>query len=324
MTLSRRQLLHGLALSPLAAAGSASWAQDKFPARPMEMIVPWGPGGGADTVGRMVARWFESDLGGTMAVLNAPGATGVIGLSKLLQTPPDGHNMGIMTSDTLMIIGVTPKTLKASDLVTLGVLSRQPSGLFVKTDSRFKTWMDVVAEARAKPGAVSVATTGPGSPDDASIDYLQTKGLKLTNVAYGKPGERYASVLGGHVDLLFEQAGDIKGHLDGKTLRPLLFFTAQREPAPFADVPVAGELGYDFLPPQMRAVVVRADTDPKRVALLAASLDRYAASKDYAAYLKDQLAAPDSYISANATAAFMAQDVAAMKRVHALLPTAAR
>ena len=85
MTLSRRQLLHSLALSPLAAAGSASWAQDKFPARPMEMIVPWGPGGGADTVGRMVARWFESDLGGTMAVLNAPGATGVIGLSKLLQ-----------------------------------------------------------------------------------------------------------------------------------------------------------------------------------------------------------------------------------------------
>jgi hypothetical protein len=114
MTISRRQLLKGLALSPLAAAGSASWSQDKFPARPMEMIVPWGPGGGADTVGRMVARWFESDLGGTMAVLNAPGATGVIGLSRLLQTPPDGHNMGIMTSDTLMVIGVTPKTLKAA------------------------------------------------------------------------------------------------------------------------------------------------------------------------------------------------------------------
>lgn len=324
MTISRRQLLQGLTLSPLAAAGTASWAQDKFPARPMEMTVPWGPGGGADTVGRMVARWFESDLGGTMAVLNAPGATGVIGLSKLLQAPPDGHNLGIMTSDTLMVIGVTPKTLKAADLVTVGVLSRQPSGLFVKTDSRFKSWADVVAEARAKPGAVSVATTGPGSPDDASIDYLQTKGLKLTNVAYSRPGERYAAVLGGHVDLLFEQAGDIKGHIDGKTMRPLLFFTAQRVAAPFADVPVAGEMGYDFLPPQMRAVVVRADTPAQRVALLSASLDRFAAGREYANYLRDQLALPDSYVAAAAAPAFIAGDLELMKRLHALLPPGAK
>ena len=323
MNPTRRTLLQTLALG--ACAPSAVWAQERFPARPMELVVPWGPGGGADTIGRLVARWLEADLNaGSVPVVNTPGATGVIGLSKLLQAPPDGHNMGILTSDTLMVIGIAPKTLKASDLMALAVLSRQASGLFVKNDSRFRTWADVVAEARAKPGAVSVATTGPGSPDDASIDYLQTKGLKLTTVAYGKPGERYASVLGGHVDLLFEQAGDIKGHIDGRMLRPLLFFTAQREPAPFTDVPVAGELGYDFLPPQMRALVVRADTDPRRVALLSASLDRYAASRDYAAYLKDQLAAPDSYVTASATAAFMAQDVAAMRRVHALLPTAAR
>lgn len=323
MTPTKRTLLQALALG--AAAPRHLWAQERFPSRPMEMMVPWGPGGGADTIGRLVARWLEADLGaGSVPVVNTPGATGVIGLSKLLQAPPDGHNLGILTSDTLMVIGLAPKTLKASDLLALGVMSRQASGLFTKTDSRFRTWADVVAEARAKPGAISVATTGPGSPDDASVDYLQTKGLKLTPVAYGKPGERYASVLGGHVDLLFEQAGDIKGHLDGRTLRPLLFFTAQREPAPFGDVPVAGELGYDFLPPQLRAVVVRADTDPRRVALLSASLDRYAASKDYNTYLKDQLAAPDSYVPASATAAFMAQDVAAMKRVHALLPAAPR
>ena len=325
MTTTRRSTLKALTLASLALTGHWAAAQDRAATRPMEMMVPWGPGGGADTIGRIVARWLESDLGvGSVPVVNTAGATGVIGLSKLMQSPSDGHNLGIMTSDTLMVIGLAPKTLKAADLIALAVLSRQASGLFVRNDSRFKSWADVVAEARAKPGTVSVATTGPGSPDDASIDYLQTKGLKLTNVAYAKPGERYAAVLGGHVDLLFEQAGDIKGHLDGRSMRPLLFFTAQREAAPFADVPVAGELGYDFLPPQMRAVVVRADTDPRRVALLSASLDRFAASRDYATYLRDQLAAPDSYVPAASTPAFIAQDIAAMKRVYALIPAPAK
>lgn len=325
MKTTRRSTLKGLAFASLALTGSWVTAQDRPASRPMEMMVPWSPGGGADTIGRLVARWLESDLGvGAVPVVNTAGATGVIGLSKLLQTPPDGHNLGIMTSDTLMVIGLAPKTLKAADLMTLAVLSRQASGIYARADSRFKSWADVVAEAKARPGVVSVATTGPGSPDDASIDYLQTKGLKLTNVAYAKPGERYAAVLGGHVDLLFEQAGDIKGHQDARTLRPLLFFTAQREAAPFGDVPVAGELGYDFLPPQMRAVVVRADTDPRRVSQLAASLDRFSASREYATYLKDQLAAPDSYVPAARTAAFLAQDIAAMKRLHALLPTAPR
>lgn len=321
---SRRSVLKGVAATALLGARGFAAAQDKFPARPMEMMVPWGPGGGADTLGRMAARWIETDLGGSMPVVNTAGATGVIGLTKLLHAPPDGHNLGIMTSDTLMVVALQPKGLKAGDLTALAVLSRQPSGLFVRSDSRFKTWADVVAEARAKPGGISVATTGPGSPDDASIDCLQAKGLKLTNVAYGKPGERYAAVLGGHVDLLFEQAGDIKVHLDAKSLRPLLFFMAQRVAAPYADVPVAGEMGYDFLPPQMRAIVVRADTDPKKAALLAASLDRFAASRDYAGYVKDQLALPDSYVAAAKTPAFLAQDVAVMKRVNALLPPAAK
>lgn len=322
MTRTMRWLSRGLAAAAFLSAALLAGAQDKFPARNMEMMVPWGPGGGADTIGRLVARWLETDLGATAPVVNTAGATGVIGLSKLMQAPNDGHNLGILTSDTLMAIGINPKTLKAADLVPLAVLSRQPSGLFIRSDSRFKSWSDVVAEATAKPGTVSVATTGPGSPDDASIDYLATKGIRITAVAYSKPGERYAAVLGGHVDLLFEQAGDIKVHLDAKSMRPILFFMQQRVAAPFAEVPVAGELGYDFLPPQLRAVVVRSDIDPKKSALLAASLDRFAASKEYAAYLKDQLALPDSYVAAAAAPAFLGQDLTSMKRVFALLPSA--
>ncbi|MDB5999466.1 MAG: hypothetical protein JWP52_1165 [Rhizobacter sp.] len=316
--------LAGLVGLAFALASPLSQAADKYPARTMEMMVPWGPSGGADTLGRLVARWIEADLKATMPVVNTPGAGGAIGLGKLVHAPADGHNLGVLTSDTVLLAMVEPQRLKLTDIMLLAVLTRQPSGFFVKADSPLKSWADVVAAAKADPGSISVATTGANSPDDLGVAHLDSKGIKMTSVAFAKPGERYAAVLGGHVNLLFEQAGDVKAYLDAKTMRPLLFFAAQRLPAPFADVPVSGEFGYDTLPSQVRAVVVKSDTDPAAVALLSASLDRFATSPGYTQYLRDQLAAPDSYVPTARTAALLAKDMDSLKRMLSALPPAAK
>jgi len=82
---------------------------------------------------------------------------------------------------------------------------RQPSGLFARTDGPYKAWSDVVAAAQGNPGGVTVAITGPNSPDEATVNYLAGKGIRMTNVPYARPGERYTAVLGKHVDLLYEQ-----------------------------------------------------------------------------------------------------------------------
>jgi tripartite-type tricarboxylate transporter receptor subunit TctC len=306
------------ALAALSLAAPAA-AQDKYPSRPLELIVPWGPGGGADVLGRSVARWLETDLKNSTPVINMPGATGMIGLGKLVANPADGHTVAVLTGDTAMTMATTPTAqVKSSEIDVLGVMVRQPSGLFVKYDSRFKTWDDVVAAARANPGAINVATTGANSPDEFSLAVLATKGVKLTAVGYAKPAERYASVVGGHVELLYEQAGDIKGQLDGKALRPILFFAKERLPAPFADIAVSSEHGYDVLLPQFRAIVARAGTDPRRIAALVASLERFSQSAEYATYLKDQLALPDSFIAASSAQAFLRQEFDAMQKVMAL------
>lgn len=302
----------------LALTATFTAAADKYPARMMEMMVPWGPGGGADGIGRLVARWLESDLKITMPVVNMPGAGGAIGLGKLVHAPADGHNLGVLTSDTVLFATLEPGKLKMADLTPLAVLTRQPSGLFVRSDSRFKTWADVIAESRTKP--ISVATTGPNSPDDLAVAHLDSKGVRMLAVAYSKPGERYSAVLGGHVDLLFEQAGDIKGHLDGKTLRPLMFFSPQRLSAPFSDVPVSAEYGYESVPAQVRAIVVRSGTDAEALAALSKSLAKFAASTGYTDYLREQLAAPDSYVPLARASAFIARDIDALKTMTANLP----
>ena len=312
-----RKLRTGSTLCLLAVGLSVcavAQAQDRFPSKPVEMIVPWGPGGGADILGRLVAKWLEGDLKATVPVINMPGATGAIGIGRMVSSGLDGHAIGVLTGDTLALATSAESTFKFQDIVALGVMIRQPSGFFARHDGPYKTWNDVIAAAKANPGKLSVAITGPGSPDEATVAHVGAKGVQLTSVGYTRPGERYAAVLGGHVDLLYEQAGDVKGHLESKALRPLVFFATQRAPAPFADVPASAEFGYEILLPQVRAIVARAGVDPRRLAAISASLERYAQSQEYVNYLREQFAQPDSYVPQRDAQRFLEGELSAMRK----------
>lgn len=301
-------------LAALSLAPEAARAQDRYPSKPVEMIVPWGPGGGADILGRLVGKWLEGDLKATVPVINMPGATGAIGIGRMVQNGADGHSIGVLTGDTLALATSSESTFKFQDIVALGVMIRQPSGFFARGDGPYKTWNDVIAAAKANPGKITVAITGPGSPDEATVAHVSARGVPLTSVGYTRPGERYAAVLGGHVDLLYEQAGDVKGHLESKALRPLVFFATQRAPAPFADVPASTEFGYEILLPQVRTIVARAGVEPRRLAAIAASLDRYAQTPEFATYLRDQYAQPDSYVAFRDAQKFLEGELAAMRK----------
>lgn len=308
----RHQMMGGALL--LLAAGMPALAQDRYPTKPIEMIVPWGPGGGADILGRLAARWLESEFKVPVPVINVPGATGSIGVNRMLANGTEAYSIAVLTGDTLALAAPAEPQVKMGDIAALGIMIRQPSGIFARVDGPYKTWADVVAAAKAKPGTITVAITGPGSPDEASVVHVSQKGVPLTSVGYTRPGERYTAVLGGHVDLLYEQAGDVKGHLEAKTLRPLLFFATQRLPAPFADVPVSTELGYEILLPQMRAIIARSNADPKRLAMLAGALDRFAQTPEFANYLRDQYALPDSYIAQREAQKFLEGELVAVRR----------
>jgi len=309
-----KRTVAALALAAFTAAPGHLLAQERFPSKALEMIVPWGPGGGADILGRLIGRWLENDLKVAVPVINMPGATGAIGVQRMVANGVDGHSIAVLTGDTLAL-AIAPETpFRFQELVALGIMIRQPSGIFARGDGPYRTWNDVIAAGKATPGKISVAITGPNSPDEASVVHISARGTPLTSVGYTRPGERYAAVLGGHVDLLYEQAGDIKGHLESKALRPLLFFATQRLPAPFADVPVSAEFGYEILLPQMRAIVARASVEPRRIAALAASMDRYAQTPEFANYLREQFALADSYVPQKDAQRFLEGELAAMRR----------
>jgi tripartite-type tricarboxylate transporter receptor subunit TctC len=298
-----------LASFALVALVAPAYAQD-YPTRPIEFIVPWGPGGGADQVARKAAKIMEPMLKVSMPVINVAGATGVTGLNKMLTAEPDGYTISVMTGDTFGMLATTQPKWGLNDFVPLAIMIRQPSALFVAEGGKYKSWADV--EAAAKAGPLKVAITGFGSPDDMTVNFFNKKGLKLVSVPFPRPGERYSAILGGHADLPYEQLGDVRSFLDGKQMRPVLIFANEKFKA-FPDIPVSKELGHDIIMPQFRMITVKTGTDPNQMKKLSTALEVVAKDPEYVAYLEEQYADPKSYIGGPAAMKFLEGELAAMK-----------
>jgi tripartite-type tricarboxylate transporter receptor subunit TctC len=304
---SRRALLLASAsTAAMAALPNLAWAQGKYPSRPVEFIVPWGAGGGADQVSRRIGKLLEDDLGASIPVLNVPGATGNTGTSKLLNAAPDGYTMALLIGDTLATLAGGHGRWKLADVVPLGVIIRQPSGLFVKYDAKWKTFDELLADA--KVNEIKGGITGFGSADELHLLQMKQKGLKFRPVPFAKAGVRYTSILGGHADVLVEQAGDIRSFLESKQMRPLVFFS-DKPAVGFPDVPLAKDHGFPLRISQFRAILMRAGTDPKQVATMAAAIEKAASTEDFKSYLKNQYAFADSFIPAAQTSAFFEHEL---------------
>jgi tripartite-type tricarboxylate transporter receptor subunit TctC len=296
-------------------AACVALSQEKYPSRPIEFIVPWGPGGGADQVARKAGKIMEEDLKVSFPVVNVPGATGNTGMAKLLSAPADGYSISVMTWDTYALLATTPSTRwSLKDIIPVALMIKQPSAFMVNSNGSMKTWADVEREAKTRP--LKVAVTGFGSPDDITVNYFIGKGLKLISVPFANPGERYTAVLGGHADLLYEQLGDVRSFIDSKQIQPVIIFSEKRFDV-FPNVPASKELGFDITLPQRRAVIMKAGTDPTRVKVISDALAKVAASPEYKAYLKEQYATNDSYFPEQEAAKIMEQELADMKRMAA-------
>ena len=299
----RSSTLFRLGRTPAAACFALVWissgafAQEQYPSRPVEVLVPWGPGGGSDQTARMVAKFLEMELKASFPVVNVPGASGVTGTQKLLLNPADGYSLAV-SGDYYVIIGSPTAKWKLDDFVPVAIVINQAGAIFVAENSRFKSWADVEKEARAKPNTIKLLMAGYGIIDEIHANILGTRGIRLVAVPFSNPSERYVSILGGHSDLMYEQAGDVKSYMKNKQMRPLLSFTEQRFPA-YPDVPTTRELGYDAITPQVRWVYMKTGTDPQRVKTISDALTKMSRTAEYQAYLKEEFAAQDSFVPAS-------------------------
>lgn len=256
----------------LGLSGLASVAQEKFPSRPITIIVPYGPGGGSDKLVRAIAAPLEKIVGVPVQVVNKPGGGGLAAIPDFMAAPADGYTIieHIDDSATLYASGKI-KENPAEDWVPVAIAQITFSQIYVRPDdARFSDWGAFVKYAKENPEKLTVANVGAvGSMERISMLQLEKAlGFKTTQVSFDKPAERYGALIGGHVDALFEQPGDVRSFLEAKQMKPILTLLPER-PDAFADVPSLKDIGVDTAPLlRWRGFFVRQGTPADRVKAL--------------------------------------------------------
>jgi tripartite-type tricarboxylate transporter receptor subunit TctC len=239
-----------VAIAVAMTVSAAAVAQDKpadFPERPLTMIVPYGAGGGSDQLSRAMAAAMEPVMGQPIQVVNKPGGGGMAAVPDFMTAPADGYTL-LESIDDAVTNHVSGKLAEhpGEDWEPLCMAQITFSQIYVRYDEdRFNDWESFVAYA--KDNQVSVANVGNvGSMERVNMLKIeQALGFETNQIAFDKPAERYAALIGGQVDALFEQPGDVRNFLDAKQMVPILTIFPER-PDAFAGVPTHVEAGADF------------------------------------------------------------------------------
>jgi tripartite-type tricarboxylate transporter receptor subunit TctC len=221
----------GAALAGAGAAMTAmpTWAQN-FPNKPVRWIVPFAPGGNYDVTSRIVGEVMARRLGQTVLVDNRPGAGGVVGLEATVAAPADGYTV-VMGS--FSVIGIAPYMAGKPSMVPLfapiSLLTTVPTLIVTRADSRFPDIKSALAEAKAKPGTVSIGHSGNGTINHIGILRLQAnEDVKFNIIPYKGSGPGLADLMAGQIDLYTDQLTTSLPHIKAGKLKPLLILGPDR------------------------------------------------------------------------------------------------
>jgi putative tricarboxylic transport membrane protein len=226
----------------------AAWsAAAQYPDRPVTMLAGYPPGGLVDVVARLVAEGMKAKYPAGLNVVNRPGAAGSLAVAEVTRAKPDGYTI-VLTPQSALVIAAQMQDLayKTPDDYdpVINVVAYYPM-IAVRSESPYKTAQDLVADAKAKPGAIRVGSPGEGTSSHLNLEeFMRVTGTKMTHVPFQGWGQSSPALLGGHIEAVVAQPGELKGQVDGKRMRVLVNFTPKRHPV-FPDVPTARELGWD-------------------------------------------------------------------------------
>lgn len=242
MTMTRRMVLHGLAIIPLATRARAA----EWPSGPIRLIVPFPPGGSVDAVGRLISPGLAARFGVNVFVENIGGASGSVGAAAAVRAQPDG-NTWLLVFDTH---AVNPSLMPDlpfdtnADLAPVFLLGTAPHILAAHPSRPFKTLSDVIEAAKKAPDTLTYASIGAGSLGNLTmVRLLNMAGAKMVHVPYRGGGPAVADALGGQVDMIIGSAALLMQHVKADKLRPLVQ-TGKERLAALSELQTAGEAGF--------------------------------------------------------------------------------
>jgi tripartite-type tricarboxylate transporter receptor subunit TctC len=309
-----------IAVSVFAAALSSfavpASAQDKYPSRPVELVVPFAAGGGTDILARLLTDGLTRRLGQTFVVINRPGANTNLGTGQVARAKPDGYTL-LMTSFGLAAnpslyrnLGFDP----SKDLVPISLLANAPTILVVHPSFPPNNLAEFTAHLKANPGKFNYASYGVGSSPHIGAElYKLLTGTEMVHVPFNGGGPAAAAVAGKQVEMLFPSAVPVQGLIRNGSLKPIAVASDKRT-ALLPDLPTFREGGLDFITGSWFGVLAPAKTPPAVIELLHANIVEVLKDQN----LRTKMAEQGADVIGNSPAeftAFLAAETARLAKV---------
>ena len=224
----------------------SAWA-DNYPSKPINFIVPYGAGGGADARSRQIAQKMSVILKQPIIVDNKPGAGGNIGTEYIARATPDGYTIGMGNFAPMAVNKTLFGNLRydpEADLTPIVLVEKGPLVLVVNPNSPYKTVQDIVAAAKAKPGSLTFSSGGIGGSHQLSAElFQQNAGIEMIHVPYKSGSAGLTDLMAGNVTMMFDQMYSAMPSIKADKLRPIAITSKKRSPL-LPDVPSFAEVGY--------------------------------------------------------------------------------
>ena len=268
-------LLLCLAMLPFAWSSPLAHAQ-AYPAKPLRLIVPFAAGGTADLAARVVAEAMAAPLGQPLVVDNRPGAGGTLGTAAAAREPADGYSVALGSVSTHATSVSLYRDLRYDprrDFAPLGMIAEVPNVLVVSAKLGIGSVDELVARARAKPGALNFGSIGNGTSQHLGGELFKlATSTQLTHVPYKQNGQLVGDLIGGEIHMIIDNLPNVQSHIQAGTLKALAVTTLARAPA-LPNVPTMVELGFpDFAISSWVALYAPAATPPEVVRRLSREL----------------------------------------------------
>jgi len=287
----RRSVLFGMATASLAAPALAQ----QFPSKPVRIVVPYTPGGGADTTARLIAPKLQDALGQTVVIDNKPGAGGTIGDDAVAKAAPDGHTLLLGAFAHAVNPSLMPKMpfRTPEDFAPVSLLVTVPELLVVTPSFPAKTVAELVAMAKAEPGKLSYASSGNGSAQHLAAELFKMRtGTDIQHVPYKGGSLAVADVAAGHVPFYFGNMSSALPQARAGKVRALAVTSPQRSPAA-PEVPTMAEAGVAGCEiSEWNALLAPAATPPAVIERLHVEVAKVMAAADMKAKFADLGAQP--------------------------------
>ena len=273
----------GAVLGALLAALPVSTLAQAFPNKAVKMIIPYPVGGSSDLMGRIMGQKLTEAWNQTVVVESRPGAGGAIAMEFTARQPADGYTFVIGNLQPALVNPLLTKVPYNMDKDFIGVslVATGPNILVVPANSPFKALPDVMAAARAKPGTINFATSGPGSMSHLAGELMMRQGnIKMAQIPYTGGGLAIIDVIAGQVHMIVSDALPVAQHIKSGKVRPLAITSAKRSPL-FPDIPTFSEGGLqDLVAVNWWGVFLPAGTPQPVVAAFSAAYNKIMADPD--------------------------------------------